>query len=112
MIEAIRNSIIWAVEWLADFLQAIVDFFTGLLWAIVGFGISMGNMLVLALPDIGDILSQQEYITSITLVMNLVGRMNQFFPVVEAFVLLSIYLYFMMTFLVVKLILKLIPTIG
>jgi hypothetical protein len=94
--------------------QAIWDFFFGdpdgfLWWLLKIFG-DWALWFVEQLPDISSIV--ETYSSSISVAMELVSKLDKFFPVTEAVWLLFIFLAFLVVFLCAKLILKLIPTIG
>ena len=90
-------------EWL---IQKVVDGF----WAVIEYFISLGKWFVDMLPSVGAIIA--EYEETFGFVMRLIGRFDSFFPITESLALLSIFILFVTLFLLVKLILKLIPTIG
>jgi len=104
--------------WLASSIgKALYEFFfdgeRGICWDICMGLLWIGEVVVGGFEGLG--LREQSfgaYGDSISWAMALIGRMNSFFPIVEAGVLLSLFLTFVFFFLMVKGIAKLIPTIG
>jgi hypothetical protein len=94
--------------------QAIWDFFfgdpDGFLWWILSMFGNWALWFVEQIPDISSIV--ETYSSSISTTMELVSKLDKFFPITEAILLLFVFLAFLVIFLCVKMILKLIPTIG
>ena len=61
-------------------------------------------------PNISEYIAP--FVATINYAMVFMGRLNQFFPLVEIGVLLGIFWVFVILFLIIKLVLKLIPGIG
>jgi len=102
----------WVTDWIIYVAKAIYNFFLdeekGIVWKTVDTLLEWGEWFIEQLPD----LSFGEYSSTISTVMELVSKLDKFVPLSEAITLLGIFLAFVAIFLVVKLILKLIPTIG
>jgi hypothetical protein len=85
----------------------------GLVWWFVDLFLSLGEWFLLQLIEtlgMKDLLSR--YSDEITETMRLCSEIDAFVPLHESVELLGIFLVFLMLFLFVKMILKLIPTIG
>jgi hypothetical protein len=95
---------IWSIFFDADY---------GLVWWVIDTMFSYGEWFLLQLVDVlgmQGLLSQ--YSGVITEVMALCSMFDAFFPLHESVELFGIFISFLVFFLTVKLILKLIPTIG
>jgi len=126
--ESFRDWVIWIVDSIIDWFWDIVSYLIGMVWDfcvylydlflgengfvwyIFDWAIMMGNWFISMFPNIGAFL--QSYSGAFNTTMILVGKLNQFFPLTELVTLLGFYVTFMLLFLVVKFIMKLIPTIG
>jgi hypothetical protein len=108
-------------EGLKDIVVSIISFFwsllfdenDGIVWWFIDLFFSYGEWFLLQLVNVlgmENILSR--YSGVITAVMAQCSKMDAFFPLHESVELLGVFLSFLVIFLAVKLILKLIPSIG
>jgi hypothetical protein len=96
-----------------EFCYYLYDLFLGeegFIWYPFDFLLIFSDEFVEIFPDLGGIVSDDGGAFSYT--MHLAGRFNQFFPVVESFYLLNIYLVFLTVYILIKLLLKVIPGLG
>jgi hypothetical protein len=96
-----------------DFFYYIYDFFLGAkgcIWEFCRWLLELGWWFVERFPGLDSTVA--EYSATFGTAMTLAGRLDQFFPVSESFSLLLVFGGFVALFLLVKFILKLIPTIG
>jgi hypothetical protein len=113
-----RGCGVFFCDWVWDSVlycgQIIWDFFfydpDGFLWWLLKMFGEWARWFTEQIPDMSSILGQ--YSSPIATTMGLVSKLDKFFPITEAVSLLFIFLVFLTLFLCVKLILKLIPTIG
>lgn len=82
----------------------------GFLWWVVDMGLECGMWFADQLPDIDALLGT--HADTFRTAMDVISMGNRFLPLVESIVLIFLFLIFISLFLVSKLILKLIPTIG
>lgn len=114
----------WGDEFTAFFVDVVYfvcdlffDFFfheeDGLVWYIFDCGISFGIWFQTH-TSLLDVFVEpvSRYNGAIAASMELIGRMNQFIPIVEAGFLFGLFITFILFFLGVKLFLKLIPGMG
>ena len=95
-------------------VKFIFDLFfgeNGIVWFLLDIVIMLIEEFIDLLPDLSGIVSQFDG-GSIVFVSRLMGRLNMFFPVVEGLYLLAAFLLFLVVFLILKAVLKLIPFIG
>jgi hypothetical protein len=105
-------------DWIWDVVvycgQVIWDFFLhdddGFVWWLLRMFGDWATWFIEQIPDMSSILGQ--YSSPITTAMQLMSKLDKFFPLSEAVSLLGIFIVFLLIFLSVKLILKLIPTVG
>lgn len=117
----LRDLFNGAVAWLWDKVcyccDSIIWYFLnrdenepGLLWWFCGQLLDLGKWFFEQLPDITATVGSYSYAFSIT--MDLIGKLNNFLPVLEATMLFGTFLTFITLFLSIKLVMKLLPWIG
>ena len=105
------------VEMVSYVLGFLFDFLfeeeSGLIWSIAGFLIEKGTWF-LGHSDFVNTWTEpfSRYSGAINSSKEIVGRLNQFFPIVEAGILIGFFSVFIIFFLGIKFILKLIPGMG
>jgi hypothetical protein len=124
-LEPIWNAMVWAVDTVTKFFWDVVDYCIGMVWdfgyyiydfflgekGVIWYGVDAAwDWFLKLFPDLN--LITENYSETFFFTMQLVGRLNNFFPLVEASTLFGIFLIFIFFFLASKAILKLIPTIG
>jgi hypothetical protein len=105
-------------QWIWDLIcqigTIIYDFFfhetDGWVWWFVDYFLDLFDWFIKQLPDVCSYVD--DYGSSFSTLMSVVGKMNNFFPVHESVTLLGVFILFVGIFLGVKAILKLIPGIG
>ena len=83
------------------------------MWYILDYGIYFGNWFRKH-SDLKDAVFEppSRYADAIEWAVTWIGRMNQFFPIMEAGYMIGLFIVFILFFLGAKLVLKLIPGIG
>ena len=99
------------VKQVEDIWNQIFNEETGHFWTLFDWFFDVGIELVETFfPNISDYVAP--YLATIDFAMVWVGRLNDFFPLTEAGVLLGVFWAFILVFLSIKFILKIIPGIG
>jgi hypothetical protein len=95
-------------------LQYIGDFFfhpeNGIVWWLLEFLLDIVEYILSFVPDISSILN--DYSDEILYVILIIKSLDAFFPITESIILFSVFIAFVSTFIGIKYVLKLIPTIG
>lgn len=106
------------LQWFADLVWAVGEFLydlffgeEGFVWMIFDYGLYwIEHGMAYMLEYIVDVFGW--YGPEVEFSMQLIGRLNHFVPVVESGLLLTFYMAFLMVFIIVKWVLKLIPGLG
>jgi hypothetical protein len=112
-LDFIWGMVSYCINLVWDFFEYLYELFLGedgFVWYIFDYMFFWFESAVEFFPDIGFLFGQ--YQGPFTFAMQLVGRMNQFFPVMESASLLAIYLMFLFLYIVIKIVLKAVPGMG
>ena len=112
ILKGIWSIVDFVIKMVWDFFYYLYDLLfgeEGFVWYIFDVALEWGDWFITeVLPDFSDL----SYFNSIDFAMVWVGRLNDFFPLTEAGVLLGVYCGFMAIFLMCRLVLKLFPGLG
>jgi len=130
--DRLYDFIIWAVDALLIGFWEVIDYCLvmawgfgyylyslflgeeGFVWYLVsefnGFVFWLAGWALESFPDFGETVGQ--YSNGFSSSLQLIGMLNQYFPLTESSVLFGVYMGFMFIVLVVRLVLKLIPGTG
>lgn len=118
LLQKVIDGLYAIAGWLWDIIvycgQVLWDFFfheeDGLLWTVCGWVAEWGEWFVEQFPDVVQYI--EPFHDSASQTMTLIGKLNTFFPIVETIIFIGVFIVYVMLYIGVKFILKLVPTIG
>jgi hypothetical protein len=116
--QVIVDVIVGIVSWIWDTIlwcfSAVFNFFfhseDGVVWWFMDWLAGLMSSFLGECPDFSQ--SIEMYLNSSNTVMRLIGPLNLFFPIEETAYIFTVFSTFMIFYLIRKLLLKIIPTVG